>query len=313
MPDKQHMRLMVLLAKPETTYGVDPTLTGSANAILAKNISIRPMEGEDVPRNLIRAYLSGEATIPAGLRGVLEFDTEIVGSGTAGVAPGWGVLARGAGCAEVIEADTSVTYSPISEGMESLYLKFWLHGTLHAFAGARGDGVASINAQGIPVIRWTFTGLWLDPAAVARPSVTLTGFQQPSVAAKANTPTFTINGTTLVMRSTSFKFGNRVEPRLLANAEEIIISDRAEAIDVVVEATPLGTFNPYNLAKLQTRVPFVTTHGTVAGKIATFNAPHCQVRRPTGVQDNQGVAEWPLSLAPLPTDAGNDQFSIVLT
>lgn len=313
MPTKQLMRLMVLLAKPEATYGVDPTLTGNANAILAKNVSIRPMEGEDVPRNLIRSYLSGEATIPAGLRGVLEFDTELVGSGTAGVVPGWGVLARGAGCAEVIEADESVTYSPISEGMESLYLKFWLHSTLHAFAGARGSGIVNVDAQNIPFVRWTFTGLWLDPAEVARPAISVAAFKKPAVAAKANTPTFTVNGTTLVMRSTRFDLGCRVEPRLMANEEQIIISDRAETADIVVEATPLSAFNPYNLAKLQTQVPLAIAHGTEAGKIVTINAPNCQLRRPTGVQDNQGIAEWPLSLAPLPTDAGNDQFSIVLT
>lgn len=313
MPSQLKYRQMVLLAKIEQTYGTDPTLTGADNAILAKNVSIQPMEGEDVDRDLILAYLGGHATIPSGLRTVITFETEIAGSGTAGVAPAWGIFMRGAGCAEVIEDDTSVTYSPISDAMESLYIKFWLSGTLHALLGARGTGVATINAQDIPVIRWTFTGLWVAPADVARATPTLTAFKKPLIASKANTPTFTVNAVALVMRNYAFNLGNQVQPRLLIGREEIMIVDRAESIDITVEATPLATFDPYGLANAQTQVPVAIVHGTAAGNIATLSAPTSQVKRPTGYQNNQGVAEWPLSLTPLPTDAGNDQFSLILT
>ncbi|ETR79292.1 hypothetical protein X566_01530 [Afipia sp. P52-10] len=306
-------RLQLLLAKLETTYGVDPTLTGANNAILATDVSLRPMEGEDVPRNLIQAYLGGQATIPAGLRTVIEFSTELAGSGEAGTPPGWGPLLRACAMAEVIDADTSVTYTPISEAMESLYIKFWIGATLHAIKGARGTGVFTINAQGIPSIRWTFTGLWVEPAEVARPTGTTTGFQKPQIASTANTPVFTVNAVPLVGRSFSLNFGNQVEPRLLLGRDQIVIPDRVEALDLVCEATPVTTFNPYALANDQTRVPAIITHGTVAGSIITLTAPTCQVKRPTGYQQNQGVTEWTLNLSPLPTDAGNDQFSIVLT
>lgn len=306
-------RLQLLLAKPEATYGVDPTLTGANNTILATDVNLRPMEGEDVPRNLIQAHLGGQATIPAGLRTVIEFSTELAGSGDPGVAPGWGPLMRGCGFAEVIVADTSVTYTPISEGMESLYIKFWLGSTLFALKGVRGTGVFTVNAQGIPSIRWTFTGLWVPPADVARPTGTTTAFQKPQIASNANTPVFTVDAVPLVGRSFGLNFGNQVEPRLLLGREQIVIPDRVEALDLVCEATPVTTFNPFALAEAQTRVPVVITHGTIAGSIITLNAPTCQVKRPTGYQPNQGVAEWPLNLAPLPSDAGNDQFSIVLT
>jgi hypothetical protein len=305
-------RKKVLLAKIEGTYGTDPTLTGAANAILAQNVTIKPMEGQDVPRNLIQNYLSGQATIPTGLHIVIEFDTEYAGSGVAGTPPGWGILMRAAACAEVIVASTSVTYTPISETMESLYLKFWLDTTLHGIKGARIDATPGINAQGIPSIRWSVTGLFVDPADAAAATPTLTGFIKPLIADNTNTPVFTVNGVSLVMRSFSFKFGNKIEPRFLIGRENVLITDRAESIDVVCEATPVGTFNPYALAKAQTRVPVVITHGITAGNIITLSAPTCQVKRPTGYQDNQGIAEWPLGLMPLPTN-GNDQFSMVLT
>lgn len=306
-------RLMVLLAKIEVTYGTDPTLTGAANAILAQDITIRPMEGEDVPRNLIQAYLGGQATIPAGLRVVIEFSTELAASGAAGTAPGWGPLLRACGCAQTIVAATSVTYNPITDSMESLYLKFWLGTTLHAIKGARGDATIGVNAQGIPSIRWTFTGLWVAPVDAAAATPTMTGFIKPLIGSAVNTPTFTINAVAMVLRSWSLKLGNKVEPRLLIGRENILIVDRAEALDAVVEVQPLGTFDPFSLANAQTLVAANIVHGITAGNIITIGAPTAQIKRPTSYQNNQGVAERPLNLSPLPSAAGNDQFSIALT
>ena len=45
-----------ILAKTESTYGTDPTPTGSANAILLRNLSVVPLDGEFVNRDLIRGY-----------------------------------------------------------------------------------------------------------------------------------------------------------------------------------------------------------------------------------------------------------------
>ena len=312
MANAVFMRLMVLLAKIETVYATDPTLTGASNAILAKNVSLRPMEGDDVARGLVRDFLSGEGTIPTGLRVVIEFETELAGSGEAGTPPAWGVLMRGAACAEVIEADTSVTYQPITDGQESLYFKYWLGGTLHAFAGARGTGVITQNAQNIPVIRWTFTGLYIAPADVARATPVFSAYVEPLIVSKTNTPVFTVNAVPLVMRNFSFNLGNDVQPRLLVNRENILVVNRAESLDATVEVTPLATFNPFALAEARTKVPVVLVHGLVAGNIITLSAPKCQVKRPAAVTENQGIAERVLNLAPLP-DTGNDQFSLVLT
>jgi hypothetical protein len=305
-------RQKVLLAKLEETYATDPTLTGAANAILATDVTIRPMEGEDVSRNLIQAFLGGQATTPTGLRAVLEFSTELAGSGTAGVAPGWGPLMRGCAFAETIVDETSVTYNPITDDQESLYFKFWLGNTLHALKGARGTGTLTINAQGIPVIRWTFTGLFIDPSEVSRATPTVTGFKKPLIASKTNTPTFTVNSVALVLRSYALNFANDVQPRLLIGLEEILVVNRVETLNATVEVTDLTTFDPFALAKAQTLVPVVITHGTAAGNIITVNAPKSQLKLPPAAQDNQGIAERALPFAPLP-DAGNDQISIVLT
>ena len=44
----------VLLVKTEATYGEDAAPSGAANAILAQDVQLKPMEGADVSRDLER-------------------------------------------------------------------------------------------------------------------------------------------------------------------------------------------------------------------------------------------------------------------
>ena len=79
-----------------------------------------------------------------------------------------------------------------------------------------------------------------------------------------------------------------------------------------VEAEPLTTINPFQLAVNQTQTPVIVQHGVTAGSRITINAPLAQVQRPTGVEENQGIAEWPLKLIPQ-QNAGNDQWTLAIT
>ena len=300
-----------ILAKLHTVYTTDPVPTG-ANAMLLTDVEFRPMEGQDVPRNLERPWLGGQEQWPAGLTAQLTGSIELVGSGTAGTAPAWGPLARACGLAEVITVGTSVAYNPISRLHEAVAVYFYIDETRHILLGARGTAELQVNAQGFPALRVTLTGLWVEPSQSAPPVVDFDDFKDPQLATDANTPVFTVNGVDLVMRSTTLNLGCDVQSRLLVGREEIRIVNRAEEISCVVEAVPLNEFNPFALAKARTKVPFVLTHGTGAGFITTVEADKCQVGRLTGYQQNQGLAEWPLTLRPQPT-AGNDQFTITLT
>jgi hypothetical protein len=312
MPDAIKWRSKIILAKLETSYGVDANPTGAANAILMTDVTFSPMEGEDVSRNLERPYLGANEEFKTALRYVLTGSTELAGSGTAGTAPAWGALARACGLAEVVTPNTSVEYVPVSQQHESATIHFWIGGTRHVMRGCRGTAVIAINAQGIPVIRWTLTGLWTQPGEQARPTPDFSAWQKPLIATDANTPTFTLGGTSLVLRSFEFSLGNDVQPRLLINREEIMIVDRAEEIAATVEAVPLTTFDPFDHAVDMTTIPLALTHGTAAGNIVAITAPKCSVRRPTGYENQQGVLEWPLRLTPLPT-VGDDQFTLTLT
>lgn len=91
MADPINWKSKTLLIKPEgATYGVDPVPTGAANAILATDVQLQPMEGEDVSRNLELPWMAAQSTKNVALRAVLTFTVELAGSGTAGTPPAWG-------------------------------------------------------------------------------------------------------------------------------------------------------------------------------------------------------------------------------
>lgn len=101
-----------ILTKKEVTYGVD-AVPVAANAVLLTDVSFQPMEGEDITRNVELPYMGAQESIASGLRSVLTGTFELVGSGTAGTAPGWSMLMRMLGVAEVVTPATSVEYSPV--------------------------------------------------------------------------------------------------------------------------------------------------------------------------------------------------------
>ncbi|SFZ86003.1 hypothetical protein SAMN02983003_3175 [Devosia enhydra] len=302
----------ILLAKIEGTYGTDSAPTGGDNAILAINVQLTPMEGQDVSRELELPYLAAHATIPAGLFTRLQFRVELVPSGDAGVAPAWGPILRACGVAQTVVADTSVTYAPITTGHESVTIHFWIGGTRFVMKGSRGTAVISGEAQGVPVVDVTLTGLFSQPSEVSRPSPDFDAFLKPDLVTDINTPTFTIDGVSLVMRRFSLDLRNDVQTRFLVGSESIIIPDRNELFSTQVEAVPLSTWNPFAKAADQERVPIVVAHGTVAGRIVTLEIDEAQVQRPAGLANEQNVAEWPLTFVPLPA-SGNDQWALTLT
>jgi hypothetical protein len=240
-------RQKVLLAKTEATYGTDPTPTAAANSILAIDMKIMPMEGRDQSRELDMPSMGGQPSIPLDLHSKMTFKVELQPSGAAGTAPAWGPLLRACGCAQTIVASTSVTYNPVSSAHESATIYFYIGQTLYKILGARGTAKLTFTAQGIAYLEFTFTGLFTIAAEGARPTPVLTAFQKPVAVSMANTPVFTINAVAMVMRSLAMDLGNEIVPRFLVNSHQVLITDRAEMIEMTVEAEPLTTINPYTL------------------------------------------------------------------
>lgn len=304
-------RSKILLAEIEASYGADPVPTG-ADAVLATDIQLTPMEGSDVSRDLETPYLGAQATIPTELHARLSFKVELAPSGTAGIVPAWGKLMRGCALAETVVPLNSVTYNPVSDNHESLTLHLLIGSTRYVLLGARGNCAITLGAQAIPYLEFEFTGLFSQPSEQARPTPTLTGYKKPLVATSTNTPSFTMAGTAFVMRSLRLDLGNQVENRFLIGSESVLITDKSEVFETSVEAVALTAFNPFSLAADQAEIAAHLVHGTVAGAISTLAIPRAQMQRPQRLENAQDIKEWSLSMVPLP-NLGNDQWTLALT
>ncbi|WP_425072588.1 phage tail tube protein [Sagittula sp. S175] len=307
----KYWRKKVLMTGIETTYGT-PVAIGSCTAVQAKNVSFNPAEGSDKDLAHETSRLGNSATLPVDQHATLTFQTDLVGSGAAGTAPALAPLLRAVGMAETVTASTSVVYNPISDALESA--TFWLNvdNILYLFAGSRGTAKLVANASSEPILEWSFTSLFSIPTDAAPVTPNLSAWLKPKAVTQANTPTFTIGGTPLYLRSFTLDLACAVEPRFLANKTEIMITDRAEMIQAQIEAEALATFNPWAMAEAQAEPALVLQHEATAGRIITIDVPACQMLRPGAPTEAQGIKELPLNMKPMPV-TGNDQFTLTFT
>lgn len=305
MPRKERMRS--ILAKVETTYGTDATPTGAANALQLVNSEFRPMEGEEVSRNLMLPFMGHQGVTLVGLYGQLTGEVELAGAGAPGTAPAYGPLLRGCGFAEVINAGVDVQYQPVSSGHESLSIYFNLDGVRHVLLGARGTWVLNLNAKQIPRLQMTFTGLLGTITDAALPAGVLTGWKKPLPVGKANT-TFSLHGHSGPLESLSINLGADIQPRHLINAESIEYVDRQMTGSAVLEAVSIAAKDWYSIAVAETLGALAVTHGVAAGNIVQLDADAVQIGRP-GYGANQKIVNNSL---PLFLRSGGTEFKITV-
>jgi len=295
-------RKLATLAKIETTYGVSSAPTGAANAMLMTDVSITPIAGEEVSRDLYRPFLGHQGVMLVGNHVTVEGSVEAAGAGVAGTAPGYGVLLRACGLSETIAAGVKVDYQPVSTGFESATLFWNLDGVNHVLLGARGNVSMSLTPKQIPKYRFTFSGLLGPITDTALPAQTLTAFKAPVPVSKAAT-TLSIHGYSAPGESLTIDLGNQVEPRMLIGSESIEIVDRRATGTAVIEAAELAAVDWFDRALNRTRGALSAVHGTAAGNIIEVSAAAVEIGRPSYGQTQQVTnVSLPLMFASVSTD-----------
>ena len=110
----RYLRNTAILAKIESTYGVDSTPTEGANAILVSNVSINPLNAQNVDRDLIRPYMGSSEQLVGSAYIEIGFDVELAGSGAAGTAPGLWPCCCACGYQETVTASVRTEYNPVT-------------------------------------------------------------------------------------------------------------------------------------------------------------------------------------------------------
>lgn len=318
------IRNTAILAKIETTYGVDPTPTGAANAMLVTNLSITPLNATNVDRDIIRSYLGGSEQL-LGTRFVeMSFDVEAVGSGTVAVAPAWAPLVEACLCTETVTATFRVDYTPkTNAGSDDSVTIYWYDdGVLHKATGARGNLTVGMPVGGIPKLGFKFIGIYNTPTAVSNPATTLTAFMQPQVVTDSNTGDITMGGThsttiaPAIVGGTAYPsqgievdFGNSVNFTPLLGGETIDTTARSVTGKMVLDLTAAQEVSMIAAAEAGTLTTLGLSHGTVANRKFMLWMPAVQLINPGKAEINgKRMVSFDLRILP---NTGNDEIRLI--
>ena len=305
-------RKRLILAKAETTYGTDSSPVG-ADAILVRNLDITPIEADVVSRDLVRPYLGNYEQLLSQTRVSITFQVELAGSGTAGTAPRYGAILQACGMSQTVVTGTSVTYSPVSANFSSATIYFNNDGVLHKATGCRGTFTLNGEVGQIPTIDFTMTGIYNAPTDTNAPTVTYTNQATPLIFKAGNTSSFSILGHSACLQMVSFDIANEVIYReLVGCTKSVNIVNRAPSGEAMIEAPKLATKDYFAIANNDTTGSLTFQHGTTAGNRVTFTAQKVDISNPT-YADQDGIQMLSMPYVAIPTDAGNDEVSLVFT
>lgn len=306
-------RRRLILAKIESIYGNDPTPTGSADAILVRNLEIQPLVAETVNRDLVRPYMGQADQLLAQVRVEVSFEVELAGSGTAGTAPAYGPVLRSCGLSETVVGATSVTYAPESSGFESVTIHYHEDGIRHKVTGCRGTFELNGEVGQIPVIAFTMTGIYNAPTDETLPTPTYANQADPLIFKQGNTTSFDMFSYSGCMQSYNFTMANEVIYReLVGCTKEVLITNRAPSGTVVIEAPTIAAKDFFTVATGTSTGSIDFQHGQTAGNIVTVTTAQSDLGNLT-YSDQDGIQMLNVPFIAVPTSAGNDELSLAYT
>lgn len=310
----------LLLAKIESTYGVDPTPAPGTNAILVNDPKIK-VSGEVLQREFARSSLSPLAPV-IGMKEVeVSFSTELKGPGTANQGgaddiPEIDPLLQACALSPTFTAETTggagdgyIVYNPVSDSIKSVAMYLYLDGLLHKILGAAGNLSAKIEAGKYGVIDWTFKGLYSDPTDSAIASGAVFNAQKPKPFMNAG---FTIGAYAGIIQALNFDLANEISKRVSANSADGVlgfsITDRGTKGSINPEAVTRATYDFWTKWKAGTGQALSATVGDTAGAKIDVTAPNC-VYTDIGWGDRDKVRTYELPFV-MAESSGNDEIKL---
>lgn len=318
----RYLRNTVILAKLEATYGVDPTPTEAANAILISDVNITPLASQNVDRNLVRPYMGGSEQLIGTTSVEISFSVEFAGAGAAGTAAPYGPLLRACGFAETLTSSVRAEYNLVTPVVDSVTLYGFWDGAKHVIRGCRGSFAIDLTSGNRPLLQFKFTGLDGGITAASPSALTLSGFKTPLVVSEPNTgdvtlgctytaatPTLT-GGTGYPSQGLSLDLGNAVQYIPLLGGESVDITDRSVSGAFVLDLTAANEVTFITNVKANSIQSVGLMHGTVAGYKVMIFMPAVQLVNPQKVNVN-GKLMIGFDLRILPS-SGNDELKLVV-
>ena len=309
-------RTTKLLAKIESSYGSNPTPVAGSNAIQVTDIEVTPIESDNVQATAFQGFIgnSTRPTLLANKRVAVSFGAELSGSGAAGTASALSPLLKSCGLSETIVGSTSVTYAPVSSSFSSCTILCFYGATRHLLTGCRGTATITMAAGSFAQINFEFTGIYNSPDSTAMSGTFTVANQSAGIEVNdTNVTTATFHGeTSQRIESFDLALNNEVVYKETASSKEVLITNRAPGGTAVLEEPVRATTDYFSKAETAATGNSSIVLGSSAGNIVTVNVPQTDI---TGVSrgDTNGVNSLNLPYLALPTTAGNNELSIVMT
>jgi hypothetical protein len=298
----------LILCKIETTYGVDAVPVAGTDDLLVLNCSVTPINIRYTDRNSAQPFFGNRGQINVGETMQIEYDIEVAGAGAAVDVPGYAAALRGCAMAETITPTTGpVTYTFVSDAEESVTQYFYWDGVLHKMIGAYGTIEWRFSESNVPLMHFTWEGLYAGVSEAAPGTPDLSAFQKGKAMTKANT-TFTLFTYAAPLSSLTITQGNEHVYKNRPNSERMHYTNRVTKGQVVIECPKPTVKDFIAICRAETEGALALTHGTVAGNKATLTAGHIQLTNPRA-SEGDNIIMLTMDMNFLPSDAGNDEFS----
>ncbi|HEX7820636.1 MAG TPA: hypothetical protein VF463_08450 [Sphingobium sp.] len=290
----------VVLAKKEATYGVDAVPVVGTNGILTRNYSGKPVDIDQIERNLDTRVFGALAGAPSNERRSISYEVEVAGSGTAGTAPGWMELLEGCGmAAPVLTATTSAKQQFALPGVAASSLSQYDHlsNQRRKMIGSVGTYSLDFTAGAYPFIGFQWMGLvpTATPFDTSAPgAVDLTRWRQP-VEVNIDNTEFLLDGYAPALRSWKAEAGVATAMRNLVGKRYVRRGNHAFKSTAVIEAPDIATKNYIQALRVGALVEWEMTHGIVAGNIIEMASTKVQITEIAESKEDD-ILMWTLSM-----------------
>lgn len=320
----RYIRKTAILAKAETTYRTDSVPTEAANAVLVSNVTINPLNAQNVSRDLIRPFLGGSEQLVGTAYIEMSFDVELAGAGSAGTGAAYSALLKACLFNETLTASVRAEYNPVSPGtaVQSCSIYYFVDDVRHVALGCMGNFDIAMGLGERPVLRFRFLGVDGGVTAASPSALTLTAYRTPLAVTDANTgdltfgctytaatPTLT-GGTSYPSRGLELSLGNDVQYVPLLGDEQINVVQREITGSVTLDLTAAQIVTFMTNVKANTTQSLGVMHGTTAGNRVLLFMPAVQLINPT-VADVNGRAMMSFDFRAVPS-SGNDELKLVV-
>jgi hypothetical protein len=318
-----------LVAKIESSTGVDSSPVGGTNFVQLMSIEVTPIESDNVEPDTYLGFLgnSTRPTILARKRARITCEVELAGSGvdpdggdgTQATAPAYAPLLQACGLSvSGVDGASGVTYAPASDpnasANSSCTIYCWYNLTRHKFVGVRGTFSLSYSSGQVPTISFEMTGEYAAPDSTAMSGTRAVANQAAGLEFNdTNVTTATFHAqTNQRIESFDFAMNNDYDYKETASSGEVLVFNRNPGGTVVVEA-PVRSSLDYFARTVGTDLASTSiVLGATQGNIVTLTLPYTDI---TGISygDTNGIRNLSMPYLARPNATGNNEMSLLFS